>query len=180
MRSSNVPKQLDCHGFVCQSPEDAIVIAATLYQSLMAHMGDIRNQKPRKPRNQNGVSCISIGSSATNAKHSITLSRLPSYKEQQSARQKPPPTPSRPPRKKRSATSSLSGESDIIVEPTIETSTDDRKKKSYKTKRAPPIPGQQQQQYQGWYTYSKRQCDHKFILTVLFQAKLIRSTAPRF
>lgn len=39
MRSSGVPKRLECHGFVCQTPEDAIVIAATLYQSLMAHMG---------------------------------------------------------------------------------------------------------------------------------------------
>lgn len=39
MKSPNVAKQLECHGFVCQSPEDAIVIAATLYQNLMAHMG---------------------------------------------------------------------------------------------------------------------------------------------
>lgn len=39
MRSSNTPRLLECHGFVCQTPEDAIVIAATLYQSLMAHMG---------------------------------------------------------------------------------------------------------------------------------------------
>lgn len=39
MKSPNVAKQLECHGFVCQSPEDAIVIAATLYQNLMAYMG---------------------------------------------------------------------------------------------------------------------------------------------
>lgn len=38
MKSPNIPKQLECHGFVCTSPEDAIVIAATLYQGLMAHM----------------------------------------------------------------------------------------------------------------------------------------------
>lgn len=38
MKSPSIPKQLECHGFVCQSPEDAIVIAATLYQGLMAHM----------------------------------------------------------------------------------------------------------------------------------------------
>lgn len=38
MKSPNIAKQLECHGFVCQSPEDAIVIAATLYQSLMAYM----------------------------------------------------------------------------------------------------------------------------------------------
>lgn len=38
MKSPNIAKQLECHGFICQSPEDAIVIAATLYQSLMAYM----------------------------------------------------------------------------------------------------------------------------------------------
>jgi hypothetical protein len=39
MKSPNIAKQLECHGFICHSPEDAIVIAATLYQSLMAYMG---------------------------------------------------------------------------------------------------------------------------------------------
>jgi len=36
MRSASSPKVLECHGFICKSTEDAIVIAATLYQSLMA------------------------------------------------------------------------------------------------------------------------------------------------
>lgn len=47
MRSSGVPKRLECHGFVCQTPEDAIVIAATLYQSLMAHMGGSNQVNPK-------------------------------------------------------------------------------------------------------------------------------------
>lgn len=61
MRST---RQLECHAFVCTSPEDAIVIAATLYQSLMTHMNSSQTRKSRKPRNQNGVSCVSIASSS--------------------------------------------------------------------------------------------------------------------
>ncbi|XP_073948244.1 uncharacterized protein [Choristoneura fumiferana] len=89
MRKIGVAKQLECHGFVCQSSEDAIVIAATLYKSLMSHMsrqghsGDLK-----KLKNRNGVSCMSVASSIT----------------QNDA-------PIRPPRKKQS-TSSLSGDSD--------------------------------------------------------------------
>ncbi|GAB0088659.1 uncharacterized protein DMENIID0001_031220 [Sergentomyia squamirostris] len=130
MRSAGVPKQLECHAFVCQSPEDAIVIAATLYQSLMAHMGP--SEKPRRPKNRNGVSCMSIASSSVTNKLSIA---------QKSVSHRSIPPPMRPPRKKRSATSSLSGESDAIREAIeTETSTEERKKKSSKNKRAPPIP----------------------------------------
>lgn len=32
------PKTLDCHAFVCDNPEDAIVIAANLYQALLRNM----------------------------------------------------------------------------------------------------------------------------------------------
>ncbi|XP_055702862.1 uncharacterized protein LOC129801626 isoform X4 [Phlebotomus papatasi] len=134
MRSASVPKQLECHAFVCQSPEDAIVIAATLYQSLMAHMGSGSNEKPRRPKNRNGVSCMSIASS------SVT-NKLGSSIAQKSVSHRSIPPPARPPRKKRSATSSLSGESDAIREAIeTETSTEERKKKSSKNKRAPPIP----------------------------------------
>lgn len=38
MRKVGVPKVLECHGFVCQSSEDAIVIAANLYQALLENM----------------------------------------------------------------------------------------------------------------------------------------------
>ncbi|KAK7078750.1 hypothetical protein SK128_004284 [Halocaridina rubra] len=38
MRKVGVPKILECHGFVCQSAEDAIVIAANLYQALLENM----------------------------------------------------------------------------------------------------------------------------------------------
>jgi len=38
MRRAGVPKQLECHGFVCSSSEDAIIIAANLYQALLETM----------------------------------------------------------------------------------------------------------------------------------------------
>ncbi|XP_072934384.1 uncharacterized protein [Epargyreus clarus] len=88
MRKIGVAKQLECHGFVCQTTEDAIVIAATLYKSLMSHMSRQGHSDKKKLRNRNGVSCMSITSS------------LPTND-----------VPVRPPRKKRS-TSSLSGDSD--------------------------------------------------------------------
>lgn len=87
MRKIGVAKQLECHGFVCQTTEDAIVIAATLYKSLMSHMSRQGHNDRKKLRNRNGVSCMSIASSSQND------------------------VPIRPPRKKRS-TSSISGDSD--------------------------------------------------------------------
>lgn len=76
MRKMGAHRQLECHGFACQTSEDAIVIAATLYKSLMTHM----RAKDKRPRNRNGVSCISVSSSV--------------YTESSA--------PIRPPRKKRS------------------------------------------------------------------------------
>lgn len=90
MRKIGVAKQLECHGFVCQTTEDAIVIAATLYKSLMSHMSRQGHSDRKKLKNKNGVSCLSVGSSRS--PHEIVI-------------------PVRPPRKKRS-TSSMSGDSD--------------------------------------------------------------------
>lgn len=78
--------------FVCQTSEDAIVIAATLYKSLVAHM----KVKERRPRNKNGVtSCMSITSSLNNDTKNSSM-------------------PVRPPRKKRSSTSSIISESEVM------------------------------------------------------------------
>ncbi|GJQ79791.1 hypothetical protein Trydic_g23258 [Trypoxylus dichotomus] len=82
MRKIGAHKQLECHGFICQTSEDAIVIAATLYKALMAHM----KAKERKPKNKNGVTCMSVGSSIYND---------------------PGGAPVRPPRRKRSSNSSV-------------------------------------------------------------------------
>ncbi|XP_037292840.1 uncharacterized protein LOC115455705 [Manduca sexta] len=90
MRKIGVAKQLECHGFVCQTTEDAIVIAATLYKSLMSHMSRQGHSDKKKVRNRNGVSCMSVGSSMS--PNDIVM-------------------PNKPPRKKPS-TSSMSGDSD--------------------------------------------------------------------
>ena len=55
-----MPKQLECHGFICSSAEDAIIIAANLYQALVDTMkrnkmgGSVGKPKlgdPASPRN---------------------------------------------------------------------------------------------------------------------------------
>ncbi|XP_055382864.1 uncharacterized protein LOC129613014 isoform X2 [Condylostylus longicornis] len=162
MRSSGIPKLLECHAFVCQTPEDAIVIAATLYQSLMSHVStnSHRSSKKRTPRNQNGVSCISIASSSAangsnylsrngnvslanvGRKNSLRRSnrlRSNQMNRTESINSLAGSTRQSQNRKKRAASSSLSGESDNF-QGVVETTTEERKKKSHKTKRAPPIP----------------------------------------
>ena len=48
MRRSGSPKQLECHGFICSSAEDAIIIAANLYQSLLDTMKKNKAAGPKK------------------------------------------------------------------------------------------------------------------------------------
>ncbi|XP_017112226.1 uncharacterized protein LOC108135846 isoform X5 [Drosophila elegans] len=150
MRSASSPKVLECHGFICKSTEDAIVIAATLYQSLMAHVSTSsrRNTQRRTPRQQNGVSCISIASSSALASSNY-LSRsqiLPSASGRRSSFRGSTGgggggAPSRSGRKKRVSNSSLSSHSNVINEAAeVETSTEERRRKSHKSKRAPPVP----------------------------------------
>ena len=43
MRKAGVPKQLECHGFICDSADEAILVAANLYQALLETMK--RNKK---------------------------------------------------------------------------------------------------------------------------------------
>ncbi|KAM7363882.1 uncharacterized protein ACRADG_000617 isoform 2-T3 [Cochliomyia hominivorax] len=147
MRSAGTPKVLECHGFICKSTEDAIVIAATLYQSLMAHVNSNshRSTKRRAPRNQNGVSCISIASSsAVTGSNYHSRSQIASGGRKSSFHSTTGSTigtsvTSRSSRKKRVSNCSLSSSSNIINE-AAETSSEERKRKSHKTKRAPPIP----------------------------------------
>ncbi|XP_073848043.1 uncharacterized protein isoform X2 [Musca autumnalis] len=148
MRSADLPKVLECHAFICKSTEDAIVIAATLYQSLMAHVSSNshRSTKRRTPRNQNGVSCISIASSSAvtgsnyhTRSQLVSAGRKSSFRSTNGSLGNVPSVASRSSRKKRIANSSLSSSSNIINE-AVETSTEERKRKSHKSKRAPPIP----------------------------------------
>lgn len=150
-------KQLECHAFVCQTPENAIVLAATLYQSLLAHMsGGGRNstEKQRKPRNQNGVSCVSIASSSMANRYGSSRPSItpPTRSKPPQIPLPPPPIPS--PRLarlrnaqniKRLAENSMSSDTDNIVRNALletSSSSDQRKKRSYKARRAPPVPPQ--------------------------------------
>lgn len=49
MRKMGAPKILECHAFVCDNPEDAIVIAANLYQALLRNMKNDKAQAANEP-----------------------------------------------------------------------------------------------------------------------------------
>jgi hypothetical protein len=139
MRSQTVPKQLECHGFVCQTPEDAIVIAATLYQSLMAHMGNGQSHSTHRPKNRNGISVVSVGSSQATTK--IMQSSKMSVRRTNSQRSSALSSHRQQTRKKRVATSSIGSTESDTIDVIVESSTEEReKKKTSKSKRAPPVP----------------------------------------
>uniref|UniRef100_A0A0K8UX47 PID domain-containing protein n=2 Tax=Bactrocera latifrons TaxID=174628 RepID=A0A0K8UX47_BACLA len=147
MRAPGLPKVLKCHAFICKSTEDAIVIAATLYQSLMAHVNSSshRSTKRRTPRNQNGVSCISIASSSARTgsnylsqSHALSNGRKSSLRSSSESMSAEIATPPRSGRKKRFSNSFLTSSNNVINE--TETTTEERRRKSQKSKRAPPVP----------------------------------------
>lgn len=160
MRSINEhrqTKQLECHAFVCQTPENAIVMAATLYQSLLAHMSHSHLDRTRKPRNQNGVSCISLASGSVANRHSTSISSSAIVRKKPPSIPLPPPPPAlqRPKHGTSNGTinrnshnncladTSLSSDTDAIVRNALletSSSSDQRKKRSHKTRRAPTIP----------------------------------------
>lgn len=141
MRSQNSQKQLECHGYVCQSPEDAIVIAATLYQSLMAHMSSSQHNSKKKVKTRNGISCMSVASSQ--ATTNLLQSSKPSMSVVRSESQKSSNKYGHGGRRSRRPTNTgiEQGGRDIIRSALIEVSSEERtKKKSVKNKRAPPVP----------------------------------------
>lgn len=152
MRSPSTPKMLECHAFICKSTEDAIVIAATLYQSLMSHVtcSNGQNNQRRAPRNKNGISCVSIASSSdiTNS-HQITRRLSCSTKGRKNSLRSvngmivgSVSMANQSDRKKRPI-NTLKGCNSISSGQGItgaESISIDNKKKSYKSKRAPPIP----------------------------------------
>jgi hypothetical protein len=113
-----------------------------------------QNQRSRKPKNRNGIGCMSIASSSavTNA----MLSTKSSFRGSQSGSTRskaslpPIPPPSRPARKKRSASNSLSSDSDMIrslgsnhnLHPDFDTSSESEREKTKgsKPKKPPPLP----------------------------------------
>lgn len=157
-------KHLECHAFVCQTPENAIVIAATLYQSLLAHMSSPHSnpaEKPKKPRNQNGVSCVSIASSSVGNRRygssSASITSSTNRSKPPTIPLPPPPIPSprmarHPSKAKYAAENSMSSDTDNVVRNALletSSSSDQRKKRSYKSRRAPPLPSYDNQHNRG-------------------------------
>lgn len=97
-------KQLVCHGFICESSEDAVIIAATLYRVLMNKLG--KNRKNRMQRRQASKPApnrlCSIGETSSNE---ISDPKDDNYAQVEKPtvptvpESKPPPPPTRPPRK---------------------------------------------------------------------------------
>lgn len=115
-----------------------------------------QNQRTRKPKNRNGIGCMSIASSSavTNAmistKSSFRGSRNGSTRSSKQSLPAIPP-PARPPRKKRSASNSLSSDSSDVIQSIgsnnngkgqhqdFDTSSDEINKNP-NSKKAPPLP----------------------------------------
>lgn len=141
MRSHTTTRQLECHGYVCQSPEDAIVIAATLYQSLMSHMSNSQNANRKKPKTRNGIGCVSVASSQ--ATTNVVQSTKPSQSVVRTESQRSSVRSGANRRKRRPTNSSADqAERDIIRSALLEVSSGEErtKKKSSKNRRAPPVP----------------------------------------
>ncbi|KAL6267623.1 hypothetical protein P5V15_000698 [Pogonomyrmex californicus] len=101
MRRPGAARLLECHAFACESEEDAIAAAATLYRALLADLDANR----RRPRHANGVGCISLASVASSVREPSLSSRI-------SCLLPPPPRPTaphpvRPPRTKKTSISSV-------------------------------------------------------------------------
>lgn len=105
MRRPGAARLLECHAFACESEEDAVAAAATLYRALLADLDANR----RRPRHANGVGCVSLASV-------ISSVREPSFSSRIGCLLPPPPRPTaphpvRPPRtKKNSVNSSVTEE----------------------------------------------------------------------
>jgi len=89
MRKVGVSRQLQCHAFVCSSSEDAVVMAANLYQALMTSM---RAAAASRMHHENGFGRVSIAGSVCGDEE-VPAEPPPA----------PPPVPKRPPRKKKSS-----------------------------------------------------------------------------
>ncbi len=95
MREPDSPtKQLSCHGFVCQSSEDAVVIATSLYKTLIGKLSKNRakNKLAKRRSRQAANHLSSIGEISP-----METVELDNYAQVE--KPPPPPPPTRPPRK---------------------------------------------------------------------------------
>jgi hypothetical protein len=140
MRKMGVSKQLECHGFVCACSEDAIVIAANLYQALINNMQNRSNsngnrsskKQQNRPTNQNGVNYVSLVGDSSSKSQSESVSNVSvrtAYskthpvavvadevkengkdKKRHTVTKIPPPVPVRPPRRNKKSSASSASE----------------------------------------------------------------------
>ncbi|XP_049840096.1 uncharacterized protein LOC126284886 [Schistocerca gregaria] len=112
-------RQLDCHGFVCERAEDAVVVAAALYQALVAHLQREGAGRHRQPTSRlDGVSYAPAASSVAGSSEAApsALSAASEPADPAAGREPPPlPAPVRPPRKKRSSVSSASEDGEDAI-----------------------------------------------------------------
>ncbi|CAK9800546.1 hypothetical protein ANTQUA_LOCUS2494 [Anthophora quadrimaculata] len=72
MRRPGANRVLECHAFACETEEDAVAAAATLYRALLADLDANR----RRPRHANGVGCMSLASVASSVREASPNSRI--------------------------------------------------------------------------------------------------------
>ncbi|XP_015593526.1 uncharacterized protein LOC107266956 [Cephus cinctus] len=101
MRRPGAARVLECHAFACQVEEDAIAAAATLYRALLADLDANR----RRPRQANGVGCVSLASVASSVREQSL--GMPSRNFRQAPPRPTAPHPVRPPRVKKTSISSI-------------------------------------------------------------------------
>lgn len=99
MRRPGAARLLECHAFACRCEEDAIAAAATLYRALLADL----EATARRPRQKNGLGCVSLASVASSVRETSPGSRrrgsldfLSSRTDVVSERADPPPPPPPP------------------------------------------------------------------------------------
>lgn len=106
MRKTGISRQLECHGFVCKSSEEAILMAANLYKTLLNSVGKnpskhSSNKKRPNIRHKNGLSSVSrsIGGSSIGGDSEFIPSNIIRRNSifYRSGRNKAPPI--RPPRR---------------------------------------------------------------------------------
>ncbi|XP_076681309.1 uncharacterized protein LOC143375763 isoform X2 [Andrena cerasifolii] len=108
MRRSGATRLLECHAFACETEEDAVAAAATLYRALLADLDGNR----RRPRHTNGVGCVSLASIASSVRELSPNSRISSRMNVLQPEQAllTASHPVRPPRTKKTSVSSFATE----------------------------------------------------------------------
>ncbi|XP_076761337.1 uncharacterized protein LOC143429571 isoform X1 [Xylocopa sonorina] len=127
MRRPGANRLLECHAFACETEEDAVAAAATLYRALLADLDGNR----RRPRHANGVGCVSLASVASSIREPSPNNRINARTSipQTEAARATPSHPVRPPRTKKNSVSSSVTE-DESAKPVESLKAPRRKKKS--------------------------------------------------